>query len=116
MPGAMTVDANRMRRFLVAVGCALVIGCGPKELTLPVTVEGMFTVSVEKGPVDDKGVSEANFGTLVVDGVQHLVQVSGTVLGAAKLPREGAKVKATLGSRTDQYGPPTYIITAIERR
>ena len=84
--------------------------------TLPATVEGTFSISVEKGGVDDKGLSEVNFGTLAVNGVEHLVQVSGTVLSAARLPREGGKVRATLGSRTDQYGAPTYIITAMERQ
>ena len=83
--------------------------------SLPVTLEGVFSLSVEKGPVDEKGVSEANFGTLTVNGVEHLVQVSGTVLSAAGLPRTGGKAKATLGSRTDQYGAPTYVITAMEK-
>lgn len=83
--------------------------------SLPVTLEGVFSLSVEKGPVDEKGVSEANFGTLTVNGVEHLVQVSGAVLSAAAVPRAGGKVKATLGSRTDLYGAPTYIITAMEK-
>jgi hypothetical protein len=84
-------------------------------MLLPATVEGIFFISVEKGDVDDSGISEANFGTLSVNGVEHLVQVSGVVLSAARVPREGGKVRATLGSRTDQYGPPTYVITAMER-
>jgi len=83
--------------------------------SLPVTLEGVFSLNVEKGPVDEKGVSEANFGALTVNGVDYLVQVSGAVLSAAAVPRTGGKVKATLGSRTDQYGPPTYIITAMEK-
>ena len=120
-------------KLLVAAGCALLlIGCGPKEtpepkasatqtqgssamMTLPATVEGSFLISVEKGDVDDQGVSEINFGTLAVNGVEHLVQVSGAVMRAGRVPREGAKVRATLGSRTDEYGAPTYIITAMER-
>lgn len=84
-------------------------------MTLPATLEGTFSISVEKGDVDDKGVSELNFGVLAVNGVEHLVQVSGPVLSTARLPREGGKVRATLGSRTDLYGAPTYIITAMER-
>ena len=121
------------RTLFIAVCCALgVIGCGPKDaqeqqtsgtrilksstvMTLPATVEGTFSISVEKGDVDDKGISEVSFGTLTVSGVEHLVQVSGTVLSAAGIPREGGKVRATLGSRTDAYGAPTYIITAMER-
>jgi hypothetical protein len=83
-------------------------------MTLPATLEGTFSISVEKGDVDDQGISEVNFGVLAVNGVEHLVQVSGSMLGAARIPREGGKVRATLGSRTDQYGVPTYIITAME--
>jgi hypothetical protein len=83
--------------------------------SLPATLEGVFSLSVEKGEVDEKGVSEINFGTLTVNGVEHLVQVSGSVLSVAALPRHGGKVKATLGSRTDRYGAPTYIITAMEK-
>lgn len=116
-----------MRKALyMAVICVFFLaGCGPSGkpqaasnaqlLSLPATVEGSFAVSVEKGPVDDKGISEANFGTLAVNGVEHLVQVSGAVMTAGRVPREGAKVRATLGSRTDEYGAPTYIITAMEK-
>lgn len=116
----------------VAMLCGLLVaGCDPAKspsqgsaapssssrtlATLPVTLEGMFVVSVEKGDVDANDISELNFGTLSVAGVDHLVQVSGGVLGASGLPRTGGKVRATLGSRTDLYGPPTYIITAMER-
>jgi len=84
-------------------------------ITLPATVEGTFSISVEKGDVDDQGVSEVNFGTLAVNGVEHLVQVSGKVLSAARIPRDGGRVRATLSSRTDQYGAPTYIITEMEK-
>ena len=122
---------NLRRTLFIATGCALVvIACGRNEeqtaagtqtlgsttmMILPATVEGIFSVSVEKGDVDDKGISEVNFGTLVVNGVEHLVQVSGTLVSAAGIPREGGKVRATLGSRTDVYGVPTYIITAMEK-
>jgi hypothetical protein len=111
----------------IAVMCALFLAaCGPAEKpqpkgpsmlsSLPVTLEGVFSLSVEKGEVDEQGISEANFGTLAVNGVEHLVQVSGAVLRAAAIPRTGGKVKATLGSRTHQYGAPTYIITAMEKQ
>ena len=83
--------------------------------SLPAVVEGAFAISVEKGDVDDKGISEVSFGTLTVNGTEYLVQVSGTVMRASGVPREGARVRATLGSRTDQYGPPTFIITAMQR-
>jgi hypothetical protein len=124
---------NLPRTLLIAAGCAVVvIACGPKEspeqnasgtqtvrssaiMILPATVEGTFAISVEKGDVDDKDISEVSFGTLSVNGVEHLVQVSGTLVRAAGIPREGGKVRATLGSRTDVYGAPTYIITAMEK-
>jgi hypothetical protein len=124
---------GNVQRFFIAAGCALVvIGCGQEEtpeqkasetqtprsstmITLPATVEGTFSISVEKGDVDDQGVSEVNFGTLAVNGVEHLVQVSGKVLSAARIPRDGGRVRATLSSRTDQYGAPTYIITEMEK-
>jgi hypothetical protein len=116
----------------VALLCGLLlVGCDPAKsppsgsagpassshtlATLPVTLDGVFIVSVEKGDVDENDVSEVNFGTLTVAGVDHLVQVSGAVLRASGLPRTGGKVRATLGSRTDLYGPPTYIVTAMER-
>jgi hypothetical protein len=98
-----------------APGSAAAASSSASLATLPVTLEGMFVVSVEKGDVDENDISEVNFGTLTVAGVDHLVQVSGAVLGASGLPRTGGQVRATLGSRTDRYGPPTYIITAMAR-
>jgi hypothetical protein len=128
----MPISPDARRALCLAMLCALLVaGCDPAKppaqgsaapassshtlATLPVTLEGFFVVSVEKGDVDENDISEANFGTLTVAGVDHLVQVSGTVLRASGLPRTGGKVKATLGSRIDLYGPPTYIITAMER-
>lgn len=95
----------------IAVGCVcglVIIGCGregPPEqkasgtqpsrsnmmMSLPATVEGTFSISVEKGDVDDAGISAVNFGTLAVNGAEHLVQVSGAVLRAAQVPREGGR-------------------------
>src|SRR4051794_38105008 len=102
--------AMRKPLYLVLVCVLLVAGCGPSgkppqssstsTLSLPATVEGLFAVSVEKGDVDKNNVAEANFGTLTVNGVEHLVQVSGDVMRAGKVPREGGKVRATLGSST----------------
>lgn len=109
-----------MRTVALAVLCGIVLSaCGPKGgvdfTTLPTTVEGMFAVSVEKGPVDANGISEANFGTINVNGKEHLVQVTGAVLAASGVPRIGGKVKATLASRTDEYGAPTYIVSAMQK-
>jgi hypothetical protein len=82
---------------------------------LPVTLEGKFELSVETGDVSAAGVSEFNFGTLDVKGAMHLVQISGAVLGASGVSRDSNIVRATLGSRTDAYGAPTYIVTAMTK-
>ena len=82
---------------------------------LPVILEGKFELSVEKGDVNAAGISEINFGTLDVNGAMHVVQLSGAVLGAAGLDRAGGVVRMTLGSRTDAYGVPTYIVTAMKK-
>lgn len=83
--------------------------------SLPVTLEGKFELRVEKGDVDAAGVSELNFGMLEVNGAMYLVQMSGVVLSAAGLGRENGAVRATLGSRIDAYGAPTYIVTAMTK-
>ncbi len=44
-----------------------------------------------------------------------LVQVSGELLRSAGLPEAEGRVRATLGSMTDEYGVPTYTITALEK-
>lgn len=87
--------------------------------TLPVTLEGMLMADIAEGDVDedDEGgeYSEFNFGTLTVGSQEILVQVSGELLRSAGLPEAEGRVRATLGSKTDEYGVTTYTITALEK-
>jgi hypothetical protein len=87
--------------------------------SLPVTVEGMLVADVGEGDVDEDGgdeYSEINFGTLTVGSEEIMVQVSGSVLRSASLPEGGGKVRATLGSKSDEYGATYYEITRLERQ
>jgi hypothetical protein len=83
--------------------------------TLPVNVEGMLTVDVAEGDVNEEGSSEFNFGTLTVENEDISIQVSGSILQSANLPDEGGKVRATLGSKTEQFGETFYTITSLQR-
>jgi hypothetical protein len=87
----------------------------PSVASLPATVEGMLVVDVAEGDVDDEGTSEFNFGTLTVGDDDLMVEVGGSLLQSAGVPEAGAKVRATLGSKTEQYGATTYRITALSR-
>lgn len=83
--------------------------------TLPTTVEGTLTVDVAEGDTDATDTSQFNFGTLAVGNEQISVQVSGSVLSAAGIAGDGVKVKATLGSKSEQFGGTTYTVTALQR-
>ena len=87
----------------------------PALASLPATVEGMLVVDVAEGDVDDEGTSEFNFGTLTVGDDEFLVEVGGSLLQSAGVPETGANVRATLGSKTEQYGATTYRITSLSR-
>ncbi|MFT3808106.1 hypothetical protein [Arenimonas sp.] len=82
----------------------------------PAVVEGEFIVDVAEGDTDDEGVSDFNFGTLVVDGKQMHVDVDGAVLASIGITGdEAVRVRATLGSSRDEYGLVTYKVTAMEK-
>jgi hypothetical protein len=83
--------------------------------TLPATVEGMLVVDVAEGEVDEEGTSEFNFGTLTLGNEDISIQVSGSILQSADLSEEGGKVRATLGSKTEQFGETFYTITSLQR-
>lgn len=121
-----------VRSLLVVLAC-LAAGCSsgdpsgqqPDSTTvdlssLPVTLEGMLVADIGEGDVDEDegggGYSEVNFGTLTVGSEEILVQVSGDVLRSANLPEAQGKVRATIGSKSDEYGPTYYQITSIERQ
>jgi hypothetical protein len=87
--------------------------------SLPVTVEGVLTYDVEKGPVGEDGISEVNFGELQTKNGPILIEVWADVLRKSKA-RRGDQIKATLTSATN-FGNPggkpmyTYKITEIEK-
>ena len=111
--------------------CLALAGCGTgsdtedvpgktaqaEEVTkFPAVVEGDFIVDVAEGDTDDEGVSDFNFGTLVVDGKQMHVDVDGAVLaGIGITGDESVRVRATLGSSSNEYGVVTYRVTAMEK-
>ena len=83
--------------------------------SLPATVDGLLVADVAEGDIDDEGTSEFNFGTLTVGDEELLVEVSGSLLRSAGVPDTGANVRATLGSKSEQFGATTYKITALSR-
>lgn len=120
------------RTLCVAMLMCLTSGCGTREesgtaahsrdvdlSTLPLTVEGTLVADVGEGDVDEDGdggeYSEVNFGTLTVGGEEILVQVSGSVLRSANLPEAEGEVRATIGSKSSEYGATYYEITELER-
>lgn len=116
-------------RVLAGWGLAAAIaGCGasvgdvpdataPIPARLPATVEGVLAADVSEGDVDARGYSEFNTGSLTVGRDELLVEVSGRVLRAADIPPGGRAmpVRATLGSKKNEYGADFYTITALER-
>jgi hypothetical protein len=83
--------------------------------SLPVTVEGVLVADVAEGDVDEEGTSEFNFGTLTAGENELLIEVSGALLQSAGIPEEGARVRATLGSKSERFGANTYTITSLSR-
>lgn len=86
---------------------------------LPVTVEGTLVADVSEGDVEDEDgdseYSEFNFGTLTVGGEEIDVLVGGSVLRSAGLPEAQGRVRATIGSKSEDMGFVHYRITALER-
>jgi hypothetical protein len=82
----------------------------------PAVLEGEFSVDVAEGDVDEEGISDFNFGTLVVDGRQLPVEVDGAVLRRISVTGDSpVRVRATLGSSSDEFGVVVYRITALEK-
>lgn len=126
----MAAGRKRLIFRAVLAGCLalLAVACAPPNDTansqyphlftfdkLPAVVEGEFTVNVMEGDEDPPGYAEHNFGTIDHADKQILVQVSGRVLARSGLPPTGGRARATLGEKTDAYGPATYIITELEK-
>lgn len=121
-----------IRLLCISILMCLMAACGSREsgpsgesaggvdlTSLPVTLEGMLAADVGEGDVDEDSeggeYSEINFGTLTVGSEEILVQVSGDVLRAANLPQAQGQVRATIGSKSDDYGATYYEITTLER-
>lgn len=85
------------------------------SIALPARFEGFLIIEASDGDVDAAGTHENNFGTLTVGKREFAVQVSGGLLARAALPAAGGKVRATLGSRSDEFGFALYEVTALER-
>jgi hypothetical protein len=82
------------------------------EGTLPATVDGTLVIDVPAEDVEENEERIA-FGTLTVDGHEYAVEVPEEL--AAKVPAGGA-VHVTLGEESEEFGFPTYKVTALESR
>lgn len=85
------------------------------SIVLPATVEGFLVIEAADGDVDAAGTFENNYGTLTVGKLGIAIEVSGSVLKPVALPPTGGRVRATLGSRSDEFGFPLYVVTALKR-
>ena len=119
----------RISALSLAVASLMLAACGagdPASTTsgssisavasLPVTLEGELVADIAEGDVDGEGTSEFNFGSLTVNGEEIPVQVSGSVMQSAGLTGESSgKVRATISSKTDEYGSTIYTVSALQR-
>jgi hypothetical protein len=112
----------------VLLASSILIGCGSAETdssdsgaasvsleSLPATLEGDLVIDVAEGDVEEDGTSEYNAATLTVNGEEILVEVSGSILQSAGLSEAGGKVRATLSSKTEEYGVTVYVVSSLER-
>ena len=110
-----------MRPFLpllLAAACALatppVRAAAEKfEGALPATVEGQLVIDVPADEVEENEERIA-FGTLTVGGKEYAVEVPEAM--AAKVPAGGGAASVTLGEESEEFGFPTYKVTAVETR
>lgn len=68
-----------------------------------------------EGDVDDDDYSEVSFGSLTMGDEEIPVQVSGLVLRSARISPDGGHVRATLSSKSDEYGYTYYQISSLSR-
>lgn len=118
----------RAKIFAILLTSSILIGCGSAETepsdpgptaislaSLPATLEGDLVIDVAEGDVEEDGTSEFNAATLTVNGEEILVEVGGSILQSAGLPESGGKVRATLSSKTEEYGVTVYVVSSLER-
>ena len=88
----------------------------PSLASLPATVEGFLewdaSVGEDAENNEGRGLGETSLGTLTVGDQEIWIEAETRLLEAARVPYEGAKVRATLGSREGD-DDPTYLITSV---
>ena len=125
-------NAVRSRSFVGIIAATLLAACGaqdadtpsnaaaaiPALATLPATVEGFLEWDASVGEDEEnnqsRGLGETSMGTLKVGDHELFVEAETRVLEAAGVPVEGARVRATLGSKEGD-DDPIYLITAVTR-
>jgi hypothetical protein len=83
------------------------------EGALPATVEGTIVIDVPADEVEENEERIA-LATLTVDGKEYALEVPEAL--AAKVPAGGGKASVTLGEESEEFGFPTYKVTAVETR
>jgi hypothetical protein len=117
---------ERLRGMGVLLAVLALTACGAKEpaasstavavpATLPASVEGFLTYSEGEGDEAHDGVAETSYGSLKVGGEELLVEVESSLLKAAAIEPDGAKVRATLGSKTGEGKDAVYLVTAVSK-
>lgn len=81
------------------------------EGALPATVEGQLVIDEPAEAVEDGGEAIA-IGTLTVGEHEYSVEVPGAM--AAKVPEGGAAASVTLAEESEEFGYPTYKVSAVE--
>ena len=122
----------RSRPFIGILAASLLAACGAREAdapsndavavpalaTLPATVDGFLqwddAVGEDAENNEGRGLGETSMGTLKVGDHELFVEAETRVLEAAGIPLDGAKVRATLGSKEGD-DDPIYLITSVTR-
>ena len=99
--------------FALAVSSEARAAAEKFEGMLPATVEGTIVIDVPADEVEENEDRIA-LATLIVDGRQYALEVPEAL--AAKVPAGGGKVSVTLGEESEEFGFPTYKVTAVEVR
>lgn len=83
------------------------------EGALPATVEGRVVIDVSADEVEENDDRIA-FATLTVDGREYALEVPEAL--AAKVPAGGSAASVTLAEESEEFGFPTYKVSALEVR
>jgi hypothetical protein len=111
-----------MRTFLPLFVAAAIALAAPDESraaaekfegALPATVEGQVVIDVAADEVEENDERIA-LGTLTADGKEYALEVPEAL--AAKVPAGGGTASVTLGEESEEFGFPTYKVTALDVR